>query len=463
MIKNIAILLVCFAHTAMASDKPVDVIAEHTLSNGLQIYVKPDNRAPAAVFQLWYHVGGGNEFTGKNGLSHMLEHMMFKGTKAHPETQFSSIISSYGGEYNAMTSSDFTVYYETLATSALPIAFELEADRMANLQLNNDAFQKEREVVKEERRMRREDVPGAMLYERTNAIAYTSNPYRSPLIGWMSDINNYVIEDLQEWYNRWYAPNNATLVVVGKVKPEEVFAMAEKYFGHIPSKTLPKTLQHTQDEQPLGERRVIVERIEPMPSLLIAYNTPVLKTATDPKKIYALWILSYVLDGGDSTRLSKYLIRDQRIATGTSVGYNPWQRLDELFVISATPTQGKTLDVLENAVLEQVTLLQTTPISDDELNRVKTIIRSQWIYDQDSLSAQGERIGQLRSVGLPVETLDQTLTALQAVTKEQVQAAAKEFLTKERRTVGWLQPLAPPAGTVLPMTNESAVNSGSIQ
>ncbi|OQX32545.1 MAG: peptidase M16, partial [Candidatus Sedimenticola endophacoides] len=214
-------------------------VHEFTLGNGMRVIVKEDHRAPIAVSQVWYKVGASYEPDGITGVSHLLEHMMFKGTQAHPPGEFSRIVAANGGEENAFTGSDYTAYYQTLSSDRLEIAFELEADRMRNLTLLEEEFLKEVEVVKEERRLRTEDSPTSLTYEQFSAVAYRSLPYANPVIGWMNDLENMSVEDLRRWYRLWYAPNNATLVVVGDVEPRQVLELAERHFGPLAPEPVP--------------------------------------------------------------------------------------------------------------------------------------------------------------------------------------------------------------------------------
>jgi zinc protease len=219
---------------------------EHSLANGMRVIVKPDPRAPVAVVMVWYKVGSVDEVNGKTGVAHALEHMMFKGTRAVPAGEFSRIIAAAGGRDNAFTSQDYTGYFEVLQKSHLELAFRLEADRMVNLTLAPEEFAKEIKVVMEERRWRTDDRPRALVYEQLMATALTAHPYRHPVIGWMSDLENMRVEDLRDFYRSWYVPNNAILVVVGDVEPKEVFALAGKHFGTIPARALPE--RKPQDE-----------------------------------------------------------------------------------------------------------------------------------------------------------------------------------------------------------------------
>ena len=217
-------------------------VSEYQLDNGLKLLVKPDNRAPVVVSQVWYKVGSSYEHNGITGISHILEHMMFKGTENLGPNEFSRIIAENGGSQNAFTGRDYTAYFQTLEKERLEISFRLEAERMRNLIIDDAEFLKEREVVAEERRMRTDDNPRSLLREAMNAMAFMNSPYHHPVIGWMNDINHYDPEDLREWYQMWYAPNNATVVVVGDVKPDEVYQLAQKYFGPSSNKAVLQAL-----------------------------------------------------------------------------------------------------------------------------------------------------------------------------------------------------------------------------
>ena len=283
-------------------------VHEYQLENGLKVLVKEDHRAPVVVSQVWYKVGSSYEHDGITGVSHALEHMMFKGTEQYPDGEFSRIISENGGRDNAFTGSDYTAYFQTLEASRLEISFQLESDRMRNLILPKEEFLKEIEVVKEERRWRTEDKPTSYLYEVAMATTYQTSPYRFPVIGWMHDLNNMTIEDLADWYKKWYAPNNATVVVVGDVNPDEVFELAKQYFGPLPSGE-PITVKKQIEVEQQGAKRVKVKRPAELPSLMMTYKTPVVKPGTVKTEDYdwepyALEVLAAVLDGGGASRFT---------------------------------------------------------------------------------------------------------------------------------------------------------------
>ncbi|MFI4954754.1 MAG: M16 family metallopeptidase [Gammaproteobacteria bacterium] len=416
----------------------------YTLDNGLRLIVRPDHRAPVAVTQVWYQVGSSYEYEGITGISHMLEHLMFKGTKTYPAGEFVSIIAENGGDQNAFTSLDYTVYYEELEARRIPLAFELEADRMRNIDYTDEELLTERDVVAEERRLRTEDNPVARMYERFNAIAQVTSPYRHPVVGWMDDINRYTRSDIETWYDKWYAPNNAIVVVVGDVEPKTIYQLAEHHFGKIPpsqhlSKDIP-TLKPPPAVPPLGERRIEVATPSLIPYLYLGYNVPVVNTANETWEPYALDVLVGVLAGGESARLSRTLVREQLMASEVGAIYNPFDRLDTVLILGGVPTQNHTPEELEAALRQQVQVMQTALVSPQELQRVKTQVIANEIYARDSMTQQALQIGSLASVGLSPELVDEYVNNINAVTAEQVQQVAQRYLTSERLTVGILVP-----------------------
>ncbi|HHJ17560.1 MAG TPA: insulinase family protein [Gammaproteobacteria bacterium] len=412
---------------------------EYRLDNGLKIIVKEDHRAPIMVSQVWYKVGSSYEHDGITGVSHVLEHMMFKGTKKHPAGEFSKIIAENGGRENAFTNQDYTAYFQTMEKSRLPVSMELEADRMRNLTIPDDEVLKEVRVVMEERRMRTEDNPQSLTYEQFNATAYASSPYRIPVIGWMDDLENLSVDDLKDWYRMWYAPNNATLVVVGDVDPDEVYALAKKYFGPLkPSKIAP--LKPRKEIQQRGRKDIKVEAPAKLPYLLMGYKAPVLLTAEQDWEPYALEVLAGVLDGGDSARLASELVRGATLAASAGAGYSAYDRMQTLFLLSGTPATGHTVAELEQALLEQVQRLRDKPVTKAELERVKAQIRAQKVYEQDSIFYQAMQMGILETVGLSWKDVDAYLERVEAVTAKQVQEVARKYLVPERLTVAELVP-----------------------
>ncbi|MBS1223601.1 MAG: peptidase [Proteobacteria bacterium] len=415
-------------------------VHEFTLANGLKVLVREDHRAPVVVSQIWYKVGSSYEPSGLTGISHLLEHLMFKGTPNVPGGEFSRLIAANGGDENAFTSRDFTAYFQTLEKERLELSFRLEADRMRHLLLKPEDVTREAQVVAEERRLRTEDQPEALTQERFHAAAYITSPYRNPIIGWMQDIQSIRPDDLKRWYQQWYAPNNATLVVVGDVDPARVRELAEKHFGPLPPSDLtPPRLE--QDIPQLGERRIAVKTPAEVPYVALGYKAPTFKIATEDWEPYALDVLDGVLDGGNSGRISRNLVRGSQVAAAAGTGYNPTARLEELFVLAGNPAPGRTNTELEQALRAEVTRLREELISQEELARVVAQVAATDVYQQDSLFYQGMRLGTLETVGLGWNRLDDYVQRIQAVTPEQVRAVARKYLTDDRLTVATLEPL----------------------
>jgi len=428
------------AFAVEAKSNPVKVY-ETRLDNGLKILVKQDNRAPTVVAQIWYKVGSSYEFGGTTGLSHVLEHMMFKGTKKLGPGKFSKVIAENGGRENAFTGKDFTAYFQQLEKSRLPVSFELEADRMRNLTLPEEEFKKELPVVMEERRMRTEDKPRSLTYEQFIAAAQISSPYHHPIIGWMDDLKNMKVTDLQPWYQKWYAPNNATLVVVGDVKPEEVFELAKKYYGPLkPSENIPELKPRIESPQ-YGERRIKLQLPAKLPYLLIGYKVPSLNTAKEEWEPYALEVLAGVLSGGNSARLPKELVRKQQIVASADVGYDMISRQSGLFIFDATPSAKFSVADVENALYKQIEELKSTLVADSELQRIKAQVIAGDVYEKDSIFYQAMILGQLETVGLPWSVANEYVDKIKAVTAEQIQQVAKKYFRDTTKTVAVLEPV----------------------
>lgn len=412
---------------------------EHTLQNGLKVIVYEDHRAPMVVCQLWYKVGAAFEHSGITGISHALEHMMFKGTPTVPAGEYSRLIASNGGQHNAFTSHDYTAYYVQIGKDWLPFCLELEADRMANLNFSAEEFAKEMKVVMEERRQRVDDSPETQAKERFFAAAYINNPYQHPAIGWMSDIVNLDMKDVKAWYKSWYGPNNAVLVVVGDVNTQDVFKMAKQYFGRLDPIVLP-TMKKPKEVTQLGERRVEVKLDHNVPVLFLGFNVPGIANSDEFWEPYALNVLLLALDGGNSSRFSQNLIRGDKIAASLSSWYNPFTRFSSIFSIVGSASQGNTLGSLEQAILKQIQILQTELLTESELKRIKTKAIAEYVYSQDSMVNQARSLGALEAIGLSWQLADGYVNKIQAVTQEQVQAVARKYLIKDRMVVTELIP-----------------------
>lgn len=414
---------------------------QYTLENGLKIIVKEDHRAPVAVTMVWYNVGSADEPGGITGVSHALEHMMFKGTPQYPAGRFSKTVASIGGQENAFTNSDYTAYYQKIAASQLPISFELEADRMQNLLLDANEFAKEINVIKEERRMRTDDNPQALTFERYQAAAYLTEPYHHPAVGWMNDLNNMTIADLKAWYQSFYAPNNATLVIVGDVDPAKVHALAKVYFGNITKKP---TFQRKKEIEPqsLGPKSVEIHVPAQVPMLMFGYTVPSVNTATDPSEPYALEIISAILDAGENGRLAKNIIRGNHIANNADVYYNLYSRYQSQFIFFGTPSQKHTIPELKTAMLDEMNRLKNELVPEVELKRIKTQLIAQKTFEKDSILGQAMELGLLETIGLGWKKAADYPQKINAITPEQIQKVAKRYFLANALTEATLFPLA---------------------
>ncbi len=436
---SLLLLALCLPSLAGASSAPAT--HEFRLDNGLKLIVREDHRAPVVVSQLWYKVGSSYETPGKTGLSHALEHMMFKGSAKLGPGESSRVLRELGAEENAFTSDDYTAYYQVLASDRLSVAFELEADRLASLRLPPEEFKREIEVIKEERRLRTEDNPSAKAYERFQALAFPASGYHTPTIGWMADLERMTVEELRAWYETWYAPNNATLVVVGDVVPSEVHALAQRYFGSIAQRPVPQAQIPLELSTP-GQRLLTLHLPTQLPSLMMGFNVPGLATSKNPREVHALRLIGALLDGGYSARLPSRLERGEELVSGAGSSYDAYTRGDSLFVLSATPNvqKGKTLAEVDAGLWRQLEDLKTTPPSTEELARVRAQVIAGLVYERDSITSQATTIGQLETVGLSWQLMDGELAELSAVTPSDIQQAARTYFTRDRLSVAHILP-----------------------
>jgi len=440
LLSTVLILNMVYSLSAFASPEILpNIVHEKVLKNGLKILVKEDRRAPVMVSQIWYKVGASYEHDGVTGLSHVLEHMMFQGTDKLEPGEFSKIIAANGGRENAFTGADYTAYFQTMEASRLEVSLRLEAERMQHLKLQEKEFVKELQVVMEERRMRTEDKPQSQAYEYFKAIAFTSSPYRNPIIGWMQDLEDMKLADLAAWYKQWYAPNNATLVVVGDVQADEVFKLAEYYFSPIPAvdfKSVKKRIEVPQ----VGLRRGIVKQTAKVPYLLMGYKVPVLNSLENTDDVYALEVLAGILSGGNSARLESNLVRGSQIASSASAGYDMNARLPTLFLFDGVPVDGRSVDELERALLEQIKRLQDKPVAQKELDRIKAQVVAVSVYEKDSNFYQGMQLGMLETVGVGWQRGAEYVDKVNAVNAEKIQQVAIKYLIEDHLTVVQMLP-----------------------
>lgn len=414
---------------------------ETTLANGMKLIVKEDRRAPSVVHMVWYRAGAMDEPDGVSGVAHVLEHMMFKGTEDVGPGEFNKRVAAVGGRDNAFTGKDYTAYFQQVPPAQLPAMMALEADRMQNLVLTDDEFRRELEVVKEERRLRTDDQPRALVFEQLMATAYQAHPYRRPVIGWMPDLEAMQPGDARTWYKRWYAPNNAWLVVVGDVDHREVFREAEKHYGSIAANELPARRISPEPAQ-RGPRASVVKAPAELPYLAMAWQVPALRDVANDREAYALQVLAAVLDGYDGARLTRSLVRDQQIAVSVGASYDTGNRGPALFYVHGVPAAGTTPEALQAALRAEIQRIRDDGISAAELARVKTQAVAAQVYKRDSLMGQAMEIGYLESAGMSWRDEAKLLDGLRAVTAEEVQAVARRYFDDDTLSTARLEPQA---------------------
>ncbi len=410
-------------------------VTEKVLPNGLKILLKEEHKSPVVTFQIWYKVGSRNECLGKTGMSHLLEHMMFKGTKKYGPKTFSQTVQRNGGNDNAFTSQDYTAYFETIAADRIGISLDLESDRMQNLLIDPKEFLSEREVVKEERRMRTDDDPVNAMEEQMMSVAFSAPPYQWPVIGWMADINNINRDDLYYHYRTYYAPNNATIVVVGDFDTKKLLPQIERSFGSIPrGPEVPKV--GAVEPKHAGERRVIVKRPAELAVVVEGYNTPTVKQQDS----YALEVLQAILASGKSSRLYRSLVYDRQIALYAGGDYDNVSADPNLFSVYAGVMPGKTVDEVEKALSGEIGRFKNEPVTADELQKAKNQIEAGFIMGQDSVFYQAMLLGQFETVA-SWRLLEHYVDNIRAVTKEDVMRVAKTYFSEDNETVGILIPV----------------------
>ena len=424
-------------------NKPEAAVYEHKLANGMTLIIKPDHRAPTAVHMVWVRVGSMDEVDGSTGVAHVLEHMMFKGTPTVKAGEFSRRVAALGGRENAFTSRDYTGYYQQIPANRLQDVMKLESDRFANNQWPDEEFAKELEVVKEERRLRTEDVPRSALYEAMNATVYMASPYRRPVVGWMSDLDSLTAQDAREFFKRWYSPANAAIVVAGDVNPEQVLQWAQNYYGVIPAREVPVRKPRTEPKQ-TGVRRIDFKAPAEQAYVALAFKVPGLDGLSDTdqnKDALALTVLSAVLDGYSGARLDRALTQgDQRVADSAGASNDLIGRGPKLFMLDGVPVAGKTAEQVEAALREQVRKIATEGVSEAELQRVKTQWVASEVYKLDAVMGQARELGNYWIQSLPLDTGKQLIAKLRQVTAEQVKSVAQRYFGDDQLTVAILRP-----------------------
>jgi zinc protease len=437
-----AFVPLCF--TAVGA-QTTPIVEQFTLANGLTVIVKPDRRSPTAAHMLWVRVGSIDEVDGTSGVAHVLEHMLFKGTATTKPGEFSRRVAALGGRDNAFTSRDATGYYQQIPSDTLEDVMRLEADRFANNQWVDDEFKREIEVVKEERRSRTQASPIALMLEAATGLTFTASPYRRPIVGWMSDLDAMTAQDVRNFYQRWYVPGNAAVVVSGDVEVAEVRRLAVKYYGPIAARPVP--VRKPQDEPvQAGPRRMDFKGVASQAYVNLAFKVPKLQAADfagdeQGRDAVALTVLASVLDGFSGARLARALEQgDSRLADRTSAYNGLMGRGPQLFVLSGVPAPGKTASQVAAGLRQQIALIAQEGISDEELNRVKV----QWVasetYKLDSVFYQARQLGSNWINGLPLDADTRLLSKLRSITSAEVQRVAAKYFGDDQMTVATLVP-----------------------
>src|SRR5262245_38188668 len=428
-------------------------VTQDTLANGLTVVILEEHRAPVVSLQVWYKVGSRNEHLGITGISHLLEHLMFRGTPKYGQGEFSRLVQERGGSHNAFTAEDNTVYFENAAAPHLDLLLELEADRMANLTLDDSGFAAEKKIVMEERRMRTVDDPASELMEQLSAAAYTAHPYGWPVVGWMHDLEEITLEDVKKYCQVMYAPGNALLVVAGDVTPDTLLPKIKAFFGEIPASPPPP--QVTAFEPPQhGERRVLLKRPASLPIYVAAYHVPNLKNDDS----FALSLLAVVLGGSRSSRLQLTLVENKALVLSAEADYDRTSRDPSLFALSMRIAPGKQWRDAEAALYQEVEKLKKQPVTEKELERAKNLFESTLIYGQDSLFFRALQLGEYASLG-NWSLIRKVVPGIRAVTAADVQRVAQTYLGEDNRTVGLLIP----EGAPLRESPDGSLGNKSIQ
>jgi len=410
-----------------------------TLDNGMQVVVVSNHRAPVVTHMVWYRSGAMDEMPGRTGAAHLLEHLMFKGTEAHPDGVFSQIVARNGGRENAFTSQDFTGYFQSVAADRLELMMELESDRMTNLMMSQEDIDTEREVVREERRSRIENEPGSRLNEQATAAFFMNHPYGNPVIGWDHEIQALTREDMMEFYRTWYAPNNAILVVVGDVTVDQVRPLAEKYYGVIPARDLPPRVEWREPPAAAAQRITLADPQVRQPSWSRRYRAPSYVYG-DAEHAYPLEILADILGGGPTSRIYRSLVVEQKVAAAAGAWYNPTSRGPSSFGFYGTPLPGGDIQAVETAMEAEVEKLLRDGVTEEEVQRAIARLQADAIFARDSLQAPAQVIGGAMVIGMSLEEIEAWPDRIGAVTADAVNAAARAVLASEAAMTTLLLP-----------------------
>ncbi len=410
-------------------------ITEEKLKNGLKIIIIEDHSSPIATFQVWYKVGSIDESEGKSGISHLLEHLMFRGSKKYPGNVFSKIVQSHGGVDNAFTTKDYTVYFQKLAPSKLNISIDLESDRMANLLLQKEDFELEKRIVLEERRQRYEDSPENLIVEEVIGIAFKSHPYRRPIIGWTEDIQSITFDDIKEHYKKFYCPNNAFIIIAGDIKKEKIIDQIRESFEGIPSCENKQEKKQLYETKQYGERKIILKKQTHLPMLVMAYKVP----AYPNRDSLSLEILSTILGEGKSSRLYRKLVNEKGLVVDIGTSNSPLSRDGFLFFILASIKDKAKIDEVEKIIREEIDKIKNELSSEVEIEKAKNQVEASFLFSQDSVFGHALILGKFEILG-SWKLINEYREDIIKISKQDVQEVAKKYLNEDNLTVGVLLP-----------------------
>lgn len=412
-----------------------DEITEFILPNGLKVVVKPDQRSPIAIFQIWYKAGSANEQKGYTGISHLLEHLMYRSNRYHSLNKVYQQMGSIGSLGNAYTTRDYTFYYHTLKKKYLPLAFALEAERMKYLDVDKNAFEIEKKIIKQERLERINRDPYLKANNALYRLAFKNDGYQFPVIGLPEDLPGLTLKQAMIWHKNRYTPDNATIVVVGNVKPAEVISLAKKYFSPIKKKKQKANNSLIADEEKHSVTRYIMPESTKVGMVFLAFKVPSIKTAFPAWEAYALDVLAGWLESGNHSRLTNTLVIDKKIAHEVFVNYSPMSRKQSLFIIEASPLEDISLQQLEQEIIAEIQQIKKEHISDKTLQKVKNQMIATEIFERDSMHTQAKIIGQAESVDIHWSEDAQYINRIKAVTAEQINEVLQKYINLEKKFV----------------------------
>lgn len=433
------ISLIALSMTLLIPGLSAAGLQQASYKNGVKLIVEEDHSAPVAMVQIWLRVGGRDELPGKTGLAHVFEHMMFKGSKKLDPGEYSKRISAMGGNDNAFTSTDFTAYFETVPASRVNEVLAMEAERFGNLKLRDEDFQKEINVIMEERRMRTEDDPNSRMFEELSAASLRLHPYRNPVIGWMQDLEQLTIDDVKAFYKKHYVAANTVVVVVGDVDFKTIQRVVGRTFGKLKKRPATQRFDPVEPE-PYGAKRITVTLPAQLPMLAITIPVPVWQPGQNDKEAAALALASQILAGGRSARLTREIVDEQRKAFAAGAGYDASGMGLDLWYAYGMLGPGQTTEAFEESLWALLDDMANKPATEQQLTAAKRNIIAANVFAQDSLYLRAKEIGRMEVVGIGANNRELWLEVIEQVTAKDIQKAVSDWLKRERSTTGILVP-----------------------